>query len=74
MHHELVSYFAELERQALCFCLKFLKKLKVITTWLFDKNKSHILCSGINTDQISHDLDTKVQREEEKVEGKTKNL
>ena len=46
----------------------------MITTSLFDKNKSHILCSGVNTDQISHDLDTKVQREEEKVEGKTKNL
>ena len=46
----------------------------MITTSLFDKNKSHILCSGVNTDQISHDLDTKVQREEEKEEGKTKNL
>ena len=45
-----------------------------MTTWLFDKNKSHILCSGANTDQISHDLDTKVQREEEKEEGKTKKL
>ena len=46
----------------------------MITTWLCDKNKSHILCSGVNTNQISHDLDTKVQMEEEKEEGKTKNL
>ena len=74
MHHELVLYFTELERQALCFCLKFFKKLKVITPSIFDKNKSHIVYSGVNTNQISHDLDTKVQREEEKEERKTKNL
>ena len=46
----------------------------MITTWLFDKSNSHILCSRVNTDQISYDLDTKVQREEEREEGKTKKL